>query len=189
MFTACRHIRTNGLRCKSPALEGKAFCYFHAKQHVHSKEPMARYANLELPVPEDAASIQLSIARISAALLNGSLDSKRAGQLFFGLQIAASTIDRKQEFNPAETVPSISQSDDGDDLAPELRVCGKDERCEKCPHAQDCPNYHEYVEDPNDPDVIMRTLITLGKHLDDPLPADYRQPTSEIPVSLRPHRR
>lgn len=189
MYESCRHIKTNGLRCRSAALRGKAFCYFHAKFHTHVQGPMAKYADLELPLPEDSASILLSIHRISLALLHGSLDSKRAGQLLFGLQIASQHIDRNQQFEEAQTVPSVSESDEGDELAPELRICGKDERCEKCPHATGCPSYHEYVEDPNDPDVIMRTLITLGKHLDDPLPPDYRQPDHEVEVPFRPHRR
>jgi hypothetical protein len=32
----CRHIKTNGARCGSPALPGQVFCYFHnnaARRH------------------------------------------------------------------------------------------------------------------------------------------------------------
>ncbi len=28
-YPLCRHIRTNGLRCKSPALTEAPYCYFH----------------------------------------------------------------------------------------------------------------------------------------------------------------
>jgi hypothetical protein len=31
MYMACRHIEPNGPRCKSPALRGGSFCYFHAR--------------------------------------------------------------------------------------------------------------------------------------------------------------
>jgi hypothetical protein len=29
MYMHCRHIKTNGLRCESPALKGSQFCYDH----------------------------------------------------------------------------------------------------------------------------------------------------------------
>jgi hypothetical protein len=29
----CRHIKTNGHRCQSPALTGETFCFFHARLH------------------------------------------------------------------------------------------------------------------------------------------------------------
>ncbi len=179
MFMACRHIKANGLRCKSPALEGKNFCYFHSKFHTRVTGFMANYADLDLPLPEDSAAIMLSIARISAAILHRTLDPKRAGQLLFGLQIASQHIDRKKPFDEADTVSSVSQSEDGDELAPELRICGKDERCEKCPHAKDCPNYHEYVDDPNDPDAQLRMLMSFGRHLDDRFPETSDQEEDE----------
>lgn len=30
----CRHILTNGRRCCSPAMRGKAFCYYHGRSHA-----------------------------------------------------------------------------------------------------------------------------------------------------------
>jgi len=35
--TFCRHIKTNGRRCCSPALRTRAFCYFHEKSHARLK--------------------------------------------------------------------------------------------------------------------------------------------------------
>jgi hypothetical protein len=42
--TFCRQIKTNGRRCCSPALRGKAFCYYHAKSNVRlrSVQPQSR---------------------------------------------------------------------------------------------------------------------------------------------------
>ena len=31
--TICRHIKTNGRRCKSPSLGLSALCYFHSRLH------------------------------------------------------------------------------------------------------------------------------------------------------------
>jgi hypothetical protein len=35
--TICRHIKTNGRRCKSPSLGLSAFCYFHSRLHRRHK--------------------------------------------------------------------------------------------------------------------------------------------------------
>jgi hypothetical protein len=45
--TYCRHIRTNGRRCCSPALRTSAFCYYHG----HSIE---RHRGLKAPAATDA---------------------------------------------------------------------------------------------------------------------------------------
>ncbi len=172
MYMACRHIKPNGLRCKSPALKDNSFCYYHARLHTIGKEPCGNYGPMRLPVPEDSASIQISVAQISDALINDRIDAKRAGRLLYALQIASQNIDRGKDIVDRDTVPSATQSSDGDDLAPELRVCRSDERCEQCPYAKNCPNFHEYVEDVNDENVLLRTLISLGKHLDDPYPGE-----------------
>lgn len=168
MYIACRHIHPNGLRCKSRALKDRDFCYHHARLHTRNNDP---YANLDLPIPEDSSAVILSLHRIAQAVIRQTIDIKRARLLVYMLQIASQHIDRKKQFDAAETVPSILQTEEGDELAPELRVCAKDELCEKCPHAKDCPNVHE--EDPNDPDVLIKTLIRLGKHLDEPCPPGF----------------
>ncbi len=68
MYRVCRHIKTNGLRCGSPALTGGQFCYYHSKMHTIGAEPNLRFGTLQLPTPEDPAAIQLSVARISDAI-------------------------------------------------------------------------------------------------------------------------
>lgn len=36
----CRHLKTNGIRCQSPALNGETFCYFHLRLHKDHPAPM-----------------------------------------------------------------------------------------------------------------------------------------------------
>ena len=36
----CRHLKTNGHRCQSPALNGEPFCYFHVRLHKHHPAPL-----------------------------------------------------------------------------------------------------------------------------------------------------
>jgi hypothetical protein len=33
MYEECRFIKSNGLKCQSPAMRGCLFCYFHAQLH------------------------------------------------------------------------------------------------------------------------------------------------------------
>ena len=38
-FAVCRHIKTNGRRCQSPALTGGALCFFHRNLHQNHRRP------------------------------------------------------------------------------------------------------------------------------------------------------
>ena len=51
----CEHIRISGQRCGSPALRGEARCYFHNT---------VRNPYGGIPMPEDAASIQIGLNRV-----------------------------------------------------------------------------------------------------------------------------
>jgi hypothetical protein len=149
MYLACRHIKPNGVRCKSPALRGRAFCYFHSKLHSSSK--ISVVDDIELPVIEDSAAIQIALSRILGALLSSRIDSKRAGQLLYGLQIASQNVPRGW-VPPPESVESLTQSSEGEELAPELRVCNGNDDCSACPYAETCPDYDSGEDDEDDDD-------------------------------------
>ena len=132
----CRHIKTNGIRCKSPNLIGDTFCYFHARLFerqgslIHNHSPIncgtATYQpeipplELDLPILEDAESIQVSITLLVAALARNRIDSKRAAVLLYGLQLAATNV-KATTLEPyaANVVRSIVESSFGTDLASE----------------------------------------------------------------------
>ena len=41
-YAVCRHLKTNGRRCQSPALTGGALCFFHRNLHqTHRRPPTA----------------------------------------------------------------------------------------------------------------------------------------------------
>jgi hypothetical protein len=153
MFMACRHIKTNGLRCGSPALRGHQFCYYHSKTHSIGAEPShTRFLPIQLPAPEDPAAIQLSVALINNAVLASRIDLKKAAILFTGLKIAAHFIERRQFVDPDEIVQSAEQGDDGNELAPLDYVCDDDEQCDECPHSDLCPNCIHIGEDDSNHD-------------------------------------
>ena len=149
MYLACRHIKPNGVRCKSPALRGHAFCYFHSR--LHSASRISVMDDLKLPVPEDPGAIQIAISQVFDALLSSRLDPKRARLLLAGLQIASRNLPRKSMPSP-DSVESLTCTDEGDDLAPELRICNGFDVCKGCPYAETCPNYDPDDDDDDDDD-------------------------------------
>ena len=149
MYLACRHIKPNGVRCESPALRGHAFCYFHSK--LHSATSIGIWDDIKLPLPEDTAAIQLSIAQISAALLASRIDSKRAAQLLWGLQIAIQTIPRGIQFDP-ESIESLTHTKDGEELAPETRICNGFDKCKGCRYADGCTDLERFIQNDDEED-------------------------------------
>jgi hypothetical protein len=147
MYLACRHIKPNGTRCQSPALRGHAFCYFHSR--LHSTTRIGIMDDVRLPLPEDAAAIQLSIARISEALLASRIDCKHAAQLLWGLQIASQTVPRGAERDP-ESIPSLTVNKDGEELAPVARICNGFDSCKNCKFADGCTNLEHYIYEHGD---------------------------------------
>ncbi len=134
-------------------MTGHAFCYFHAG--LHSATKIGPTDDLCLPLPEDMAAIQLSIARISEALVSGRIDSQKSSQLLWGLKIALQTIPPSPDYDPDETVRSFTK-EDRDELAPQAHVCNGLDNCEGCAHFDTC-------------DQFLRTVHILRKsgQLDD----------------------
>ena len=97
-YRLCRHIKANRSKCKSPALRGQDFCYFHDRHH--RRHTGTRRANsssdapANKPVPlddiEDRDSVQIALSTVINALAMGRLDTRRATALLYGLQLATS---------------------------------------------------------------------------------------------------
>lgn len=48
-FDFCRHIKTNGKVCRSPALANQSFCYFHRKLRTRHRQLVNSRATAALP--------------------------------------------------------------------------------------------------------------------------------------------
>jgi hypothetical protein len=98
----CQHIKVNGTQCGSPALRRNRFCYFHKRHHEErvalsadrAKATRRRNAAIDLPVLEDANSIQVSLMQIMRLIVAGQLDNKTAGLLLYALQTASVNLAR-----------------------------------------------------------------------------------------------
>jgi len=146
MYKLCRHIKTNGQRCKSPALSGSAYCYFHSRVHTMAKAKSSIWDDVNLPMLEDAASIQVAISQIMAGFLSSRLDARHTGLLLYALQIASQNIDRKSFHGNSEIVHSMTVTGEGDELAPEMEICEPSD-CASCNRRDTCDDY-----DPDDYD-------------------------------------
>ena len=101
----CEHVKINGTQCGSPALKRNHFCYFHKRWQetrivLNANRARRGRAALDLPVLEDANSIQVSLMQIMRLILSGQMDTKTAGLLLYALQTASSNLSRIN-FEPA----------------------------------------------------------------------------------------
>lgn len=83
----CMHVRSNGVRCGSPAMRRNAFCFFHDRYYNAPAEDT-------FPPLEDANAIQVALMQVlerlrREALRPGSLDLRAVNSLLYGLQTAA----------------------------------------------------------------------------------------------------
>jgi hypothetical protein len=127
-FDLCRHIRTNGTQCSSPALRGNDYCFFHtrlAQRHSGFRHtPEARGylipgQHIQLTALEDRDSIQVALSVVINALATGQLETRRATAILYGLQLASNNAARLQ-VEPAheDVVRTAEQTPDGLELAP-----------------------------------------------------------------------
>ena len=146
MYPQCRHLRPAGSICRSPAIKGSYWCYYHAKFHerrkahdlphggigkpeetidcgtiisrdvVEGNQREASATVLSFPVIEDEASIQFALIDVLQALAANRLDPKRAGLLLYGLQVASANV--KKDLSQGD-VRTVTHTEDGTPLAPQ----------------------------------------------------------------------
>ena len=126
-FDLCRHIRTNGVQCQSPALSLKPYCFFHtrmAERHSgfrHTTETRGYLIpgqHVQLAPLEDRESIQVALSVVINALATGQLDTRRATAILYGLQLASMNAVRLNlsPYAP-DVVRTAEQTPDGQELA------------------------------------------------------------------------
>jgi hypothetical protein len=100
----CQHLKINGTQCGSPALRRNRFCFFHKRfqdERIKLSTDRARRGvpTFELPVLEDANSIQIALMQVIRLLVAQQIDHKTASLLLYALQTASSNL-RMTRFEP-----------------------------------------------------------------------------------------
>jgi hypothetical protein len=123
----CRHIFTDGRRCKSASLRSEAFCFYHHTNRRRAPVPETIQSTIDLIHSSDLterSSIQLAIGRVLEGVCNYTIDVKRAGLLLYGLQTAASALPResaargKARFEPVNSIEEITVDPELGPIAP-----------------------------------------------------------------------
>jgi hypothetical protein len=100
----CQHIKVSGTQCGSPALRKKSFCFYHQQNRPLTVECYSegQYATgeIDLPVFEDAHSIQTVIRQVVQMVLQKRIERKTASLLLYALQIASSNLKRMEHEKP-----------------------------------------------------------------------------------------
>ena len=122
----CRHIFADGHRCGSPCLRQEEFCYYHhttRRPIEHPGRRRRRHSHFDLALPEDRSSIQCSIGEVLRRIARNEIDSKRAGLLLYGLQIASLNLPRNAEpARDAYPVEEVTADPQFGTLAPRIEV-------------------------------------------------------------------
>ena len=142
MYAECRHIMPRGTKCKSPALKGRPYCYYHAKLHDYTRDGLrADKGPVCLASIEDACGIQHALMQIMNSMANGRIDSREGVRLIYGLQVAIQALDRVPETPPQEMVQATGCDGIGVDIAdPEATLCEPHIDCPTCTNRFGCEN-------------------------------------------------
>ena len=96
-FKSCNHLKENGTYCRSAALRGRDYCYFHSRLRarrlaMQQAQSQNKSWRLNLPALEDMHAVQSALMQVLDALAAGCLSERRASLLLYGLQQTASNL-------------------------------------------------------------------------------------------------
>jgi hypothetical protein len=99
-YPICRHVLTNGRRCKSPALAISAFCFHHQKlrrTRPSTIGPAPALIQFDANPLRDAQSIQHTLWLVLQGVASGHLATGHAGKMLSVLQRASADTRRRAE--------------------------------------------------------------------------------------------
>jgi len=94
-FPLCRHIKTDGRLCQSPARGRSAFCYHHQRQRTPSLPALDAVPTLSphvLHPLRNARSIQHALSMILLGVAGNRITTAQAGRMLRAIEIAHKTM-------------------------------------------------------------------------------------------------
>ncbi|MDT8068766.1 MAG: hypothetical protein ROO76_11450 [Terriglobia bacterium] len=142
----CSHIKTNGLKCGSPALRHHTLCYFHYQwqrrdqRRVRLGGPigMNKNSGIELPLLDGPEAILLSIMEIQRGLLDQRIEVKMGKALLYSLQLALQAKIPRVGLCPSEAVRECPELDLELEMERARAMRPAKEKCSACPKQDDC---------------------------------------------------
>jgi hypothetical protein len=110
----CQHLKTNGTQCGSPALRSRRLCFFHESYRLSRKRIVADTQAprpFDLPLLEDANSVQVALMKVIQMLASGRMDHRTAGLVLYALQTAAVNM-RSVKFEAGDVTDTVIDRDD-----------------------------------------------------------------------------
>ncbi len=96
----CKHIKDDGIRCATPAVNGRHFCYYHCRAHHPGAQVGTR--RYRTPIPESVASLQIALGHTLQALGAGEISPRQANSMMYGLNTGARFLRLSQPLTEAE---------------------------------------------------------------------------------------
>lgn len=93
----CQHIKDDGVRCGSPALKHRTFCYYHYRSYTRIMP--ASDIDYFVPVLDSEASVQIAIRQVLESLLAGHLKESKASIALNAIRLSAQSL--RQPKSPA----------------------------------------------------------------------------------------
>jgi len=110
----CQHVKMNGTQCGSPALRRRRHCFFHERirrEKARIAADASAHHAFDLPLLEDANSVQMALMKVIQMLGSGRLDHKTAALMLYALQTASSNL-RNATFEVNEPTDVVIDRDD-----------------------------------------------------------------------------
>jgi hypothetical protein len=110
----CQHIKMNGTQCGSPALRWRRQCFFHERirrERAKIAADASAQRRFDLPLLEDANSVQVALMKTIQMLGSGRLDHRTAGLMLYALQTASVNL-RHAKFEASEATDVVIDRDD-----------------------------------------------------------------------------
>jgi hypothetical protein len=110
----CQHIKMNGTQCGSPRLRSRRLCFFHdriQRERTKIAKDMSAQRRFDLPLLEDANSVQVALMKVMQMLGSGNMDHRTAGLMLYALQTASVNL-RNAQFEASEATHVVIDRDD-----------------------------------------------------------------------------
>ncbi len=110
----CQHVKMNGTQCGSPALRRRRHCFFHERirrERAKIAADTSAQRGFDLPLLEDANSVQVALMKTIQMLGSGRMDHRTAGLILYALQTASVNL-RNAQFEVDEATDVVIDRDD-----------------------------------------------------------------------------